>query len=194
MVVINEILLPECTGGECGGDNEICTDSRVHHRNAENRAPVTRNHRSAPILGRWLTRDPIGYQGGINLYGYVDSSPVGNVDPSGAVCWSCVGIGLSWLALGGSLFTVEASCPAAETPVTAAACVGAILLAVSTFGALLLSLGRCISCLEEHPCRNRARIGAMKKKQRELDHEVASLKRRLRQVERTVHRLEGLVP
>ena len=45
MVVINEILSPECTGGECGGDNDICTDSRVHHRNAENRAPVTRNHR-----------------------------------------------------------------------------------------------------------------------------------------------------
>ncbi len=83
MVAINEILLPECTGGECGGDNEICTDSRVHHRNAENRAPVTRNHRSAPILGRWLTRDPIGYQGGINLYGYVNSSPVGNVDAEG---------------------------------------------------------------------------------------------------------------
>ena len=83
MVAINEILLPECTGEECGGDNNICTDSRVHHRNAENRAPVTRNHRSAPILGRWLTRDPIGYQGGINLYGYVNSSPVGNVDAEG---------------------------------------------------------------------------------------------------------------
>ena len=83
MVAINEILLSECTGEECGGDNDICTDSRVHHRNAENRAPVTRNHRSAPILGRWLTRDPIGYQGGINLYGYVDSSPVGNADAEG---------------------------------------------------------------------------------------------------------------
>ena len=83
MVAINENLLPECTGEECGGDNEICTDSRVHHCNAENRAPVIRNHRGAPTLGRWLTRDPIGYQGGINLYGYVDSSPVGMVDASG---------------------------------------------------------------------------------------------------------------
>jgi hypothetical protein len=44
MVAINEILLPECTGEGCGGDNDICTDSRVHHRNAENRAPTTRNH------------------------------------------------------------------------------------------------------------------------------------------------------
>jgi RHS repeat-associated protein len=42
-----------------------------------------RNRYYSPVLGRWLTRDPIGYRGGINLYGYVDSSPVGNVDPSG---------------------------------------------------------------------------------------------------------------
>ncbi len=83
MVAINEIPLPECTGGECGGDSDTCTDSRVHHRNAENRAPVTRSHRSAPILGRWLTRGPIGYEGGINLYGYVNSSPVGNLDAEG---------------------------------------------------------------------------------------------------------------
>jgi hypothetical protein len=83
MVAINKILLPECTGEGCGGDNNICTDSRVHRGGAENRAPVTRNHRSAPILGRWPARDPIGYEGGINLYGYVNSSPVGNVDAAG---------------------------------------------------------------------------------------------------------------
>ena len=87
MVATNEILLPECTGEECAGDNDICTDSRVQHRNAENRAPVARKHRSAPIPSSWLTRDPIGYQGGINLYGYVDSSPVGMVDAWGTVPW-----------------------------------------------------------------------------------------------------------
>jgi hypothetical protein len=77
MVAINEILLPECTGERCGGDNDICTDSRIHHCNAENRAPVTRNHRSAPVLGRWLTRDPIGYQGGINFYQHGDNDLFG---------------------------------------------------------------------------------------------------------------------
>ena len=83
MVAINKILLPERNGEGCGGDTDVCTDSRVHGRSAESRAPATRNHRSAPILGRWLIRDPIGYQGGINLYGYVNSSPVGNVDAEG---------------------------------------------------------------------------------------------------------------
>ncbi len=93
MVATNKILLSECTGEGCGGDNDICTDSRVHRRNAENRAPVTRNHRSAPLLGRWPTRDPIGYQGGINLYGYVDSSPVGTVDASGLNAGSAFYVG-----------------------------------------------------------------------------------------------------
>ena len=36
-----------------------------------------------PSGGRWLTRDPIGYAGGSNLYGYVDSDPGNAVDPSG---------------------------------------------------------------------------------------------------------------
>ena len=60
MVAINKILMLGCTGEECGGDNDICTDSRVHHRNAENRAPTTRNHRSAPNLGRWMEQEPTG--------------------------------------------------------------------------------------------------------------------------------------
>jgi uncharacterized protein RhaS with RHS repeats len=33
--------------------------------------------------GRWLTRDPIGYEGGMHLYGYVGNSPVNAVAPSG---------------------------------------------------------------------------------------------------------------
>ncbi len=32
---------------------------------------------------RWLTRDPIHYEGGVNLYEYVGSDPVNWVDPSG---------------------------------------------------------------------------------------------------------------
>jgi hypothetical protein len=83
MVAIGKTLLPEGTGEECGGDTDVCTDSRVHRRSAENRVPATRNHLRAVAFGRWLTRDPIGYQGGINLYGYVNSSPVGNVDAEG---------------------------------------------------------------------------------------------------------------
>jgi len=36
-----------------------------------------------PGTGRFITRDPIGYAGGINLYGYVGNGPVNAADPSG---------------------------------------------------------------------------------------------------------------
>jgi RHS repeat-associated protein len=36
-----------------------------------------------PDLGRWLSRDPIGEAGGINLYGYAGSNPSNTADPLG---------------------------------------------------------------------------------------------------------------
>ena len=52
---------------------------------AETENYYARNRYYSQVLGRWLTRDPIGYQGGINLYEYVASRPVGNVDATGLV-------------------------------------------------------------------------------------------------------------
>ena len=37
----------------------------------------------APAVGRWMTRDPIGESGGVNLYGFVMNNPVNLVDPMG---------------------------------------------------------------------------------------------------------------
>jgi hypothetical protein len=36
-----------------------------------------------PNLQRWIQRDPIGEQGGINLYQFIGNSPVNRVDPLG---------------------------------------------------------------------------------------------------------------
>jgi len=36
-----------------------------------------------PGIGRWMTRDPIGERGGINLYGFAGNNPVNWADPYG---------------------------------------------------------------------------------------------------------------
>ena len=36
-----------------------------------------------PATGRFVNRDPIGYSGGINLYGFAGGNPVNRIDPDG---------------------------------------------------------------------------------------------------------------
>ena len=46
-----------------------------------------------PVRGRWLSRDPIGERGGLNLYGFVGNDGVNGVDPLGMIVLDQVGPG-----------------------------------------------------------------------------------------------------
>jgi RHS repeat-associated protein len=54
-----------------------------------------------PSTGRWLSRDPIGEQGGKNLYGFVQNNPENLIDPHGkAGLPLIIGIGVGLLVCG----------------------------------------------------------------------------------------------
>jgi RHS repeat-associated protein len=53
-----------------------------------------------PARGRFVTRDPISYDGGINLYSYVGNNPVKELDPEGE---ATLQIGLSGTWIGGTV-------------------------------------------------------------------------------------------
>ncbi len=60
-----------------------------------------RNRMYHAQLGRFASRDPIGYRGSINLYQYVESSPLSFLDPLGL--WTFVNVHdfFSWYYIGG---------------------------------------------------------------------------------------------
>lgn len=81
-----------------------------YYRDSENGMQLLTYRYYDPAQGRFLTRDPIGYSGGMNLYAHCMSSPLGAVDPLGlddlcdyALAWS-----VSGYKSGGFLGTLQA--------------------------------------------------------------------------------------
>ncbi|MCC6361484.1 MAG: RHS repeat-associated core domain-containing protein [Phycisphaerales bacterium] len=57
-----------------------------------NLAPIMLSHIGArwyqPDVGRFVQRDPIGLEGGLNVYAYVENEPLHSVDPLGLRTWA----------------------------------------------------------------------------------------------------------
>ena len=72
-----------------------------------------------PQLGRWLSADPIGFAGGLNLYNYVRNSPTNLVDPEGLDGWDVArGFGNGLVA--GALVAGAIAASGVEIPAAAA--------------------------------------------------------------------------
>jgi RHS repeat-associated protein len=75
----------------------------------------------SPAIGKWITKDPIEEEGGINLYAYVLNNPINRIDPLGTISkcssaiisavWTCgltvVGCSLAVTPPGLILCTIE---------------------------------------------------------------------------------------
>ncbi len=65
------------------GDMSLDFGYTGHYFHAPSGLNLTLYRAYGPAMGRWLSRDPIGEAGGINLYGYVDNRPLTHIDPEG---------------------------------------------------------------------------------------------------------------
>ncbi|MFN9407919.1 MAG: RHS repeat domain-containing protein, partial [Akkermansiaceae bacterium] len=62
-----------------------------HHHHAKSGLILTWFRAYDADLGRWLSPEPLGEEGGMNLYGYVENDPLNGVDPYGLWVWHVVG-------------------------------------------------------------------------------------------------------
>jgi RHS repeat-associated protein len=65
------------------GDRDSSFTYTGHYAHATSGVLLTQYRAYDPNLGRWLSQDPIGMDGGLNLYAYVSDDPIGKVDPLG---------------------------------------------------------------------------------------------------------------
>jgi len=66
-----------------GGSAETPWGYTGHYTHAETGLVLAPYRAYDPETARWLSRDPIGENGGINLYGYVGNNPINAIDPLG---------------------------------------------------------------------------------------------------------------
>lgn len=81
-----------------GDGNKTTVNLRFggYYADVESGLFYAKNRYYLPMIGRFITSDPIGLRGGINTYSYVEGNPVNNIDPSGLRKIAGNWIGSNW--------------------------------------------------------------------------------------------------
>ncbi|MCC7531247.1 MAG: RHS repeat-associated core domain-containing protein [Candidatus Melainabacteria bacterium] len=117
--------------GSLDGDAQYC-GYYVHQRSGMN---LTLMRAYSAQMGRWINRDPIEESGGENLYAYVESNPLSNLDPSGLGCVEdCFSHFFGLGAIGAS--AIAAGQPTITKPFSPGAATTGTSLASTLFGNL----------------------------------------------------------
>ena len=88
-------------------------------------------------MGRWISRDPIGIEGGLNLYEYAFNSPLNYIDPFGLYNWNQGVWGFAGVVGGGAAFAGMMLFPPASIGVVG----GAILTGSLSLGGIGIAAG-----------------------------------------------------
>ena len=132
-----------------------------------------------PYTARWMTRDPIGYGGGENLYGYCGESPVVGLDPSGEclLLGAAIGVGVEigyeifqnyesgkpWYKLSIGKIAVAGVAGAVGSGIGMLLAKGAIALGTSIFLNAAVGAGATVAdnLIDHHPWYHNAQWGAL---------------------------------
>ena len=83
-------------------------------------------------VGRFITRDPLGYAGGLNLYSYTQNNPVNCIDPLGTSVWGITSGGLTTAAIVGGVVIIGGAAVVSAPVLLGAIAVGAVVGAVTS--------------------------------------------------------------
>jgi uncharacterized protein RhaS with RHS repeats len=88
----------------------------------------------SPVIGRYLTPDPVGLFGGFDRFGYVAHNPVNWIDPFGLVRWGQLGSSVLGLVGNGLGIFVGSILLGTPEPTLATKAIGAVVVGKSTVG------------------------------------------------------------